>query len=345
VRVPPSGPAASPAPPDGGASAPPDSAHAATPALGPAAPLDGVEATRAPEPPRLLAWAQRLGAVGLAVLLLTGTASPEPAASLGVARGAAVSVGAPLSPAADVHVAQAPSEARAPTAEAAREAQPGAIVLGPKNAQLPGSEALARPAPALRGLEAQGFVVRPVRALTLLNTLASNGADAPLSRQRLGAGGFDAVVNGGFYFDSKGKTYAAGPVVRRGVLEATGVPKSAHRGALAIRTDGAIVIGRQRGATLPALEARFGPLRALMGGGALLIEDGVKVSSADLARPANAGGQQFDQGAGGLSAQQMRRTFHTALRSATGSSTSSGRPTRPGRRSATSSSPPASTQP
>ena len=321
MRVPPSGPAASPAPPDGGAPAPPDggasappnSAHAATPALGPAAPLDGVEATRAPEPPRLLAWAQRLGAVGLAVLLFTGTASPEPAASLGVARGAAVSVGAPLTPAADVHVAQAPGEARAATAEAAREAQPGAIVLGPKNAQLPGSDALARPAPALRGLEAQGFVVRPVRALALLNTLASNGADAPLSRQRLGAGGFDAVVNGGFYFDWKGKTYAAGPVVRRGVLEATGVPKSAHRGALAIRTDGAIVIGRQRGATLPALEARFGPLRALMGGGALLIEDGVKVASADLARPASAGGQQFDQGAGGLSAQQMRRTFHTVF--------------------------------
>jgi hypothetical protein len=46
--------------------------------------------------------------------------------------------------------------------------------------------------------EAQGFVVRPVRALTLLNTLASNGADAPLSRQRLGAGGFDALaVTGG----------------------------------------------------------------------------------------------------------------------------------------------------
>ncbi|MCK6549616.1 phosphodiester glycosidase family protein, partial [Myxococcota bacterium] len=161
--------------------------------------------------------------------------------------------------------------------------------------------------------KARGFVVRPVQTLTVLSTLAPKDADAPLARQKVGPGGFDAVVNGGFYFDSKGVTYAAGPVVRAGVLEATGVPKSAHRGAIAIRDDGTILIGRQRGATLAALEARFGPLRALMGGGALLIEDGVKVSSADLARAASEGGQQFDQGAGGLNAQQMRRTFHTVL--------------------------------
>lgn len=273
-----------------------------SPSVDATAPLDALGTVA----PRALGWAQRLGAVGLAVLLLTGTVQPEPAASLGVARGASPSIGAPLAPANEA----APRLAQAPGIETTSAA--GSIVLGPKNAQIPGSEALTRPAAALGALEAQGFVVRPVRALTVLNTLAPSG-DAPLARQRVGAGGFDAVVNGGFYFDSNGKTYAAGPVVRGGVLEASGVPKSANRGAIAIRTDGAIVIGRQKGATLAALEARFGPLRALMGGGALLIEDGVKVSSADLARPASAGGQQFDQGGGGLSAQQMRRTFHTVL--------------------------------
>jgi hypothetical protein len=45
-----------------------------------------------------------------------------------------------------------------------------------------------------------------------------------------------------------------------------------------------------------------------MGGGALLIEKGQKVSSSDLFTK-----QHFDQGGHGLSAQQMRRANHTVV--------------------------------
>lgn len=260
-------------------------------------------------------WPQRLAAVGLSLLLFTGTAGSAPAASLGALRTMEPSIGAPLVPATGASSGDVTLIARGPSApvDVASTTAIAAIVVSEKNAQVPGSAAATRALPALDALKAQGWIVRPVKTLTVLSTLAPKDADAPLSRQKLGPGGFDAVVNGGFYFESNGRLHAAGPVVRDGVLEATGVAKSANRGAIAIREDGTILIGRQQGASLAALEARFGPLGALMGGGALLIEDGVKVSSSDLGRAASAGGQQFDQGALGLGAQQMRRTFHSVL--------------------------------
>lgn len=220
-------------------------------------------------------------------------------------------------PAAPAAVAPAPVAVEpAPVLAAPAEASES-LALSPQSAMVPGSAEALAPIPDLSALAAKGYVLRPVRELQVLNTLAARAPDARLSQQRVGPGGWDAVVNGGFYFaDGAGALHPAGAVMRGGELEASGVPKAARRGGVARLEDGTVVIGRQLGATAERIQARFGatsPVSDFMGGGALLIEDGAPVTSADLLAPAERGGQQFDQGGGGIHAQQMRRTHHTVL--------------------------------
>jgi hypothetical protein len=268
-----------------------------------AGPLPPRASAAQPAPAPAPSWSSRLAGVALRVGLVGLTVLGP---LLGLAQGAEAREGAPLAgaPARPAVTAPAPASRTAP------------VVLDASNSQRPGSAAATAPAPRFERLAARGYLLFPVRDLEVLNTLAPRAPDAALSRQRVGAGGFDAVANGGFYFRSGGGLAAAGPVMRGGVLEAQGVEKAAFRGGVARLADGSIVIARQAGRTAEAIQARFGahaPVREFMGGGALLVEHGRPVPTADLARPAAAGGQQFDQGGRGLAAQQMRRTDHTLL--------------------------------
>jgi peptidoglycan hydrolase-like protein with peptidoglycan-binding domain len=127
-------------------------------------------------------------------------------------------------------------------------------------------------------------------------------------------GNFDLVVNGTFSLDDSttgaSRSMPAGAVVRGGVLEATGFGKTSERGGVAVLKDGSVRVIRQRGAGLSGVQSALGSrvLESYIGGGALLIENGQLVSSADLMTR-----QKFDQGTGGMQAPQMSFSQHTVV--------------------------------
>jgi hypothetical protein len=140
-----------------------------------------------------------------------------------------------------------------------------------------------------------------------------------VDRRRLGLGQVDLVVNGTFNIDNGPGTrreFPAGTIIRNGRLDAGGLPKTFGRGAMAVLQDGRVVVLRQGGSgkledIQKQLQARYGAnarVRDFMGGGALLVENGRKVSDEDLRTR-----QQFDQGGGGINAQQMRRSDHAVV--------------------------------
>lgn len=81
---------------------------------------------------------------------------------------------------------------------------------------------------------------------------------------------------------------------------------------MAVLQDGTIVVGRADGRSAEDIQRAFGaegnPVKDFMGGGALLIEGGLAVSDQDLRTR-----QRFDQGGGGIQAQQMRQTAHVLV--------------------------------
>lgn len=227
------------------------------------------------------------------------------AAGFGLAPfGLAQGEGAPLSTPAvtvAVHAVEVP---------AVELTHPDALVLGPANSQRPGAPAPVLP--DLSGLRAQGFWIEPVASIEVLNASAAVAPDPALAR----ASGFDVVTSGTFYFSSGGALYPAGAVMRDGTLETSPPAKTAHRGGLAIRADGSILIGQQQGNGAADIQRVFGhgsPVVDFMGGGALLIDAGRKVPVSELGADAATGGQQFDQGGRGFAAGQMRRTNHVVL--------------------------------
>lgn len=173
----------------------------------------------------------------------------------------------------------------------------------------------------ISALRNKGYSVYPVEELTVLNSadgLPNRHHPDGIAGQE--AINFDVVVNGTFFFHGKlngqvGK-YPAGPVVRtrngETKLDYQGTAKSKQRGAVAILEDGTIKVGLTKGGTLAELNERFAEgenqVKELMGGGALLINEGHKVSTGELFYV-----QNFDQGDGGINAQQMRATRHTLV--------------------------------
>jgi hypothetical protein len=140
-----------------------------------------------------------------------------------------------------------------------------------------------------------------------------------VDRKRLGLAQVDLVVNGTFNIDNGPGTrreYPAGTIIRNGRVDAGGLPKTLGRGAMAVLQDGRVVVLRQGGSgkledIQKQVQARYGAnarVRDFMGGGAMLVEGGNKVSNQDLRTR-----QQFDQGQGGINAQQMRRSDHTVV--------------------------------
>lgn len=182
-----------------------------------------------------------------------------------------------------------------------------AIVPSALNSQRVG----AQPAglPDLSALRAEGYWIQPVASLDVLNSAAAVSPDASLRR----VSGFDVVTSGTFYYAAGGALHPAGAVMRDGVLETSAPAKTAHRGGLAIREDGSVIIGQQQGNAAADIQGVFGygsPVVDFMGGGALLIADGQKVDVRVLGGDATEGGQQFDQGGRAFASGQMRRTDH-----------------------------------
>lgn len=201
---------------------------------------------------------------------------------------------------------RAPAPAPEVAQLAGNAAAADALKLHPLNSQRPGTDEARRPPPDLSALSRLGYSVYPIDQVDVLYAAAKQGPDAALGQQEQGSGGYDAVLSGTFTVDY---VQSAGPIMRDGKLDTQGHEKAAGRGGMAVLQDGSIVVGRADGRKGEEVQAAFGqpdnPVKDYMGGGALLIEGGRAVSSQDLRDR-----QRFDQGAGGIQAQQMRQTMH-----------------------------------
>ncbi len=161
------------------------------------------------------------------------------------------------------------------------------------------------------------FVGHPIERITVLNACRNSNSDVaqkpdkPLARefsdrkQR----GFDLVVNGTF---TRSRNFIPlGSVLCRGRFH-EGDPMTARRGGVAVLQDGTMVLARAQGNSSAAIGSRFGtesnPVVEFMGGGALLMEKGLAVSSDTLKEIG-----RFDQGGGGLSAPQFEKGTHTII--------------------------------
>lgn len=177
------------------------------------------------------------------------------------------------------------------------------------NSQRPGSPEAKRKPPDLSALGRLGYTVYPIDQVDVLYAAAKKSPDQPLAAQKQGAGGYDAVLSGTFTTDY---VQSAGPMMRDGRMDTQGHAKAENRGGMAVLEDGTIVVGRADGRTAEEVQASFGTadnrVRDFMGGGALLVEGGKAVSDKDLLTQ-----QRFDQGGGGIQAQQMRTTHHVLV--------------------------------
>jgi hypothetical protein len=182
------------------------------------------------------------------------------------------------------------------------------------NSMRPSSPSAQKPPAIFPGLEKIGYHIYPINKLKVINAYGPTAPDAPLSKQKVGQGGYDVVTNGSF---TANYTIPAVSVMRDGRVDTLGYAKTWNRGGVAVLRDGTIVVARQQGGSLDNIQCAFGtdqnPVVDFMGGGGLLIENGVKVTSEDLGSQ-----QHFDQGGYGLSAGQFRSTFHTLVGIRTG---------------------------
>lgn len=165
-----------------------------------------------------------------------------------------------------------------------------------------------------------GARIYAIDGLTILNAsgeIPSGRRDASLSRQPAansaasGSRGFDVVVNGTFFATRLGNSVPLGPVIRGGNADHDRYPAEAYgRGAVAMRADGRIIVGRAAGAGQSEIEWRFGDgpangVLAAMGGGALLIENGISLQWPDLRDD-----QKFT---GSLQTNQFRKACHSLI--------------------------------
>ncbi len=165
-----------------------------------------------------------------------------------------------------------------------------------------------------------GARIYAIDRLTIVNAsgeIPSGRRDAALSRQPVantaaaGGGGSDVVVNGTFFATRLGNSVPLGPVIRGGTADHDRYPGEAYgRGAVAMRADGRIIVGRAAGAGQSEIDWRFGdgpgnPVKAAMGGGALLIENGISLQWPDLRDE-----QKFT---GSLQTNQFRKACHSLI--------------------------------
>ena len=135
------------------------------------------------------------------------------------------------------------------------------------------------------------------------------GQAVPIRRNELG--GWDLMTNGTFYEGDA--NVPLGPIFQDGTYLGNHEPKAEHRGAVIVLQDGTILVSRTHGANEQALVSQFGSpsnsIQQLIGGGAVLIENGEKVDVSDLIGPDSA--QKFP--AADLQSDQFRPTNHTVV--------------------------------
>jgi len=183
--------------------------------------------------------------------------------------------------------------------------------LTTRNSHRPGTETFLKANPDLSVLENQGYFVYMVDTVRVLNADPwSRLADLPLQHQEQGNKGFDVVLSGPDSVLTPGKwpRPPVGPVMRSGHHDTEGA-RGHFRGLVAVLEDGTIIVDRADGASKKDLHARFSAkgnrLRDVCGGGALIIENGKKVSDMDLMRQQLYGGNP-----GGIRSRPMYRGVH-----------------------------------
>ena len=186
--------------------------------------------------------------------------------------------------------------------------------ITPHNAMVQGSAQQIRHLPNLSVLEGVGYTLVPIDSLSVLNTNPhARYPDLPL-RRLADEGVYDAVVSGSDTILVPGvfPRPPHGPVFRNGRLDTEGNGRSHFRGTVATLADGTVVMGRTDGTAKRDLQVQFGqpqnPLKAALGGGALLIEAGEPVSALDLLSVQLIGGIP-----GGLNARCMATGVHILM--------------------------------
>jgi hypothetical protein len=170
-----------------------------------------------------------------------------------------------------------------------------------------------------RTLKPPTYFVYQIKKLNVINADGRvKGHDKSLSEYTPDDRGCDLITNGSFTTKvlNKPGIFPAVSVMRKGKPENDGQPKTWGRGAVAVLDNGTLIVGRQQplrpglrpgqiqSQLIGSINEVFGeaghPVVDFMGGGALLIENRVKVESADLYNR-----HRFDNGGQGLSAEQF----------------------------------------
>ena len=177
-----------------------------------------------------------------------------------------------------------------------------------------GSPAANLPLTALGRLEVMGYRVLSIRDLRVLNTDTDVNAPDPAWHLATIGQGTDILLSGTFTYDMPYRYHMnpVGTVLRNGIMEAVGLDRAQQRGAVAVLTDGSIVLGRSQGNGEVEIQTVFGEgelrVRDFMGGGAMLVEYGQPVSTHDLREV-----QGFTSGQGGINATQLQKSDHVVL--------------------------------
>ncbi len=158
---------------------------------------------------------------------------------------------------------------------------------------------------AAEGLPA-GYTVFPIVSLRFLRA----GRDPGLRQVPLNDDA-DLVTNGTFY-NNESTLEPVGTLIQNREIVDSGYSKTRQRGGVAVLEDGKIIVCQQEGFSLGEIQGACAPglagLQHFMGGGALLLLKGQKVSQENLSDL-----QKFDQGGNGIDAEQFRNTSHTLV--------------------------------
>jgi len=152
----------------------------------------------------------------------------------------------------------------------------------------------------LQGLE--GLIINPVSSFEVIPPATGRAEDVAMQRE-IEPGSSLLVTNSTFNSNTNGVIGAGGSVLTNGSTPdeefVGGDPKTARRGGVALLEDGTFIVGNQFGTDLNSIQQTFGQpdnaVREFVGGGGLIIRNGIVVPQAEFNTGIGAGGQHFDQ--------------------------------------------------